>query len=103
MNITLSEAQSMALRRLLETGLPLTPRPFQALAEQIEASEAQVLDQMRLWHEQGLFRRVGLVVNHRALGFCAMKSGDALAKPRASTFATNVHGACRSGNTTCSA
>ena len=71
MNITLSEAQSMALRRLLETGLPLTPRPFQALAEQIEACEAQVLDQMRLWHEQGLFRRVGLVVNHRALGFSA--------------------------------
>jgi hypothetical protein len=68
MNTALSESQSLALRRLLETGLPLAPRPFQALAEQIEASEAQVLEQMRQWHEQGLFRRVGLVVNHQAPG-----------------------------------
>jgi len=71
MNNPLSEQQSLALRRLLETGLPLAPRPFQALAGQIEASEPQVLDQLRQWHEEGLFRRVGLVVNHRALGFAA--------------------------------
>ncbi|MDB6446344.1 MULTISPECIES: Lrp/AsnC family transcriptional regulator [Pseudomonas] len=71
MNNALSERQSLALRRLLETGLPLTPRPFQALAGQIEAREEQVLEQMRQWHQEGLFRRVGLVVNHRALGFAA--------------------------------
>lgn len=71
MKNALSEQQSLALRRLLETGLPLTSRPFQALAEQIETSEQQVLEQVQHWHEQGLFRRVGLVVNHRALGFAA--------------------------------
>lgn len=71
MNTTLSDHQSLQLRRLLETGLPLTSRPFQALAEQVDASEQQVLDQVRHWQEQGLFRRVGLVVNHRALGFAA--------------------------------
>jgi DNA-binding Lrp family transcriptional regulator len=71
MNNALSERQSLALRRLLETGLPLTPRPFQALAGQIEAREEQVLEQMRQWHQEGLFRRVGRVVNHRALGFAA--------------------------------
>jgi len=71
MNIALSEQQSLALRRLLEAGLPLAPRPFQVLAEQIDASEPQVLEQVRLWQEQRLFRRVGLVVNHRALGFAA--------------------------------
>ncbi|BBH33102.1 AsnC family protein [Pseudomonas bijieensis] len=71
MKNALSEQQSLELRRLLETGLPLTSRPFQALAEQIEASEQQVLEQMQHWHGQGLFRRVGLVVNHRALGFAA--------------------------------
>lgn len=71
MNTPLSEQQSLALRRLLESGLPLTPRPFQALAERIDADERQVLEQIRQWQEQGLFRRVGLVVNHRALGFAA--------------------------------
>jgi len=71
MNSALNEQQALALRRLLETGLPLTPRPFQDLAEQIAANEQQVLDQVQHWHRQGLFRRVGLVVNHRALGFAA--------------------------------
>ncbi|VVM72281.1 hypothetical protein PS662_01868 [Pseudomonas fluorescens] len=67
----LSPRQALALRRHLEGGLPLTPRPYQALAERIDADEKQVLEQMHAWHEQGLFRRIGLVLNHRALGFTA--------------------------------
>ncbi|MDY7565231.1 AsnC family protein [Pseudomonas sp. RTC3] len=71
MNVGLNAEQALALRRRLETGLPLVPRPYQALAQQINADESQVLEQMRQWGEQGLFRRVGLVLNHRALGFTA--------------------------------
>ncbi|WP_248797708.1 AsnC family protein [Pseudomonas sp. MWU13-2105] len=67
----LAAAQALALRRQLELGLPLLPRPYLALAQQIGAEESQVLAQMRQWHEQQLFRRIGLVLNHRALGFGA--------------------------------
>ena len=68
---SLAPAQALQLRRLLEAGLPLAARPYQRLAEQIGATEDAVLDQMRRWHDSGLFRRVGLVINHRALGFRA--------------------------------
>ena len=67
----LSPQQALALRRQLEGGLPLVERPYQALAERINADENQVLEQMRQWREQGLFRRIGLVLHHRALGFTA--------------------------------
>jgi DNA-binding Lrp family transcriptional regulator len=67
----LSPQQALALRRHLEGGLPLEARPYQALAERINADENQVLEQMRQWSEQGLFRRIGLVLHHRALGFTA--------------------------------
>ncbi|MBF6039614.1 AsnC family protein [Pseudomonas sp. P154a] len=67
----LSPQQALALRRHLEGGLPLVPRPYQALAERINTDENQVLEQMREWSEQGLFRRIGLVLHHRALGFTA--------------------------------
>jgi DNA-binding Lrp family transcriptional regulator len=67
----LSPQQALALRRHLEDGLPLVARPYQALAERINADENQVLEQMRQWSEQGLFRRIGLVLHHRALGFTA--------------------------------
>jgi DNA-binding Lrp family transcriptional regulator len=71
MNAPLGEAQALHLRRLLETGLPLAVRPYRLLAERIGASEEQVLEQVRRWHADGLFRRIGLVLKHRALGFRA--------------------------------
>ena len=71
MNDCLNDLQAMQLRRLLEAGLPLTARPYQRLAEQIGCSERQVLEQVEQWQEAGLFRRVGLVLKHRALGFRA--------------------------------
>jgi siroheme decarboxylase len=71
MNPGLSAQQALALRRHLEAGLPLVSRPYQALAERIKTDENQVLEQMRQWNEQGLFRRIGLVLHHRALGFTA--------------------------------
>jgi len=71
MTNSLNDLQAMQLRRLLEAGLPLTARPYQQLAEQIGASEETVLEQVRHWNEDGLFRRFGLVLKHRALGFSA--------------------------------
>jgi len=71
MNACLDEPRALQLRRLLETGLPLAARPYRQLAEQIGCSEQQVLEQVEQWQQVGLFRRVGLVLKHRALGFRA--------------------------------
>lgn len=56
------------LRALLEEGLPLTPRPFQTLAELSGLSEEEVMACVRRWQEEGLIKRLGLVVRHRCLG-----------------------------------
>ncbi|MNM70690.1 hypothetical protein D3C81_823270 [compost metagenome] len=69
--VPLDEAHCRHLRHLLEKGLPLTRRPYRELAERIGANEVQVLQQVQHWSDNGLFRRLGLVVNHRALGFTA--------------------------------
>ena len=71
MNGVLDDLQAMQLRRLLEAGLPLAARPYQVLAERLGASEDAVLQQVRQWNESGLFRRFGLVLKHRAMGFRA--------------------------------
>lgn len=68
---TLTPTQQLELRRLLEHGLPLQSRPYQVFAEQIGASEQAVLAQVQHWSDDGLFRRFGLVLHHRALGFRA--------------------------------
>ncbi|AZZ44193.1 AsnC family protein [Pseudomonadaceae bacterium SI-3] len=71
MTSLLNDLQALQLRRLLEAGLPLAARPYQVLAERVGASEEAVLEQVRRWSDSGLFRRMGLVIKHRALGFRA--------------------------------
>ncbi|WP_444678743.1 siroheme decarboxylase subunit beta [Halomonas sp. E19] len=59
------------LRALLERGLPLTERPWQVLAEQCGMTEGEVMAWVRRWQQEGLIKRMGLVVRHRALGIHA--------------------------------
>lgn len=59
------------LRGLLEQGLPLTPRPWQALADQCGLAEADVMACVRRWQEEKMIKRLGLVVRHRHLGINA--------------------------------
>ncbi len=59
------------LRALLEQGLPLTPRPWQTLAEQAGMAEEQVMACVRRWQADGMIKRLGLVVRHRRLGIQA--------------------------------
>ncbi|NIC06469.1 Lrp/AsnC family transcriptional regulator [Billgrantia bachuensis] len=65
------EVDPQRLRALLEGGLPLTERPWQALAEQCGMSEAEVLAWVERWQREGLIKRMGLVVRHHALGIRA--------------------------------
>lgn len=67
----LDERAQRQLRRALEEGLPLQPRPYQALAARADVAEVDVIAQVQAWQADGLFRRLGLVVRHHALGISA--------------------------------
>lgn len=67
-------ALTAADRRLLaalEDGLPVRPAPFAALARAAGTTEAAVLARLARWLGDGVIRRFGVVVRHRALGFTA--------------------------------
>jgi DNA-binding Lrp family transcriptional regulator len=53
----------------MEDGLPLVARPYAAWAQQINASEAEVLVTLARWLDRGTLRRFGVVVRHHELGF----------------------------------
>ena len=61
----------LRLREQLEHGVPLTPRPYRTLAERTGLSEQQVINAVDQWQQQGLIKRMGLVVKHRTLGYRA--------------------------------
>ena len=61
-------------RRLIaatQGGLPLTPEPYRALAEQLGLTEADVLVRLQNLLECGAIRRIGAIPNHYALGLTA--------------------------------
>ncbi len=54
-----------------QTGLPLVPRPYHALAETLGVAAEEVMDRLRRMRERGVVRRIGAVPNHYALGWTA--------------------------------
>jgi DNA-binding Lrp family transcriptional regulator len=60
-----------ALIAAIQGGLPLVPRPYAAVADQLGWQEAEVLEGIDRLQQGGLIKRFGVVVRHRALGYTA--------------------------------
>lgn len=61
-------------RRLViatQAGLPLVPRPYDLLAEQLGVSPAEVKARLGAMLASGRIRRIGAVPNHYAIGYTA--------------------------------
>ena len=61
-------------RRLIiatQAGLPLVPRPYDLLAEQLGVSAEAVKARLAAMLESGRIRRIGAVPNHYAIGYTA--------------------------------
>ncbi|MCU0809388.1 MAG: AsnC family transcriptional regulator [Candidatus Contendobacter sp.] len=65
------DAADQGLLAALQPGLPLVSRPFHSLGQPLGWSEQQVIERLRHWLEQGVIRRMGVIVRHRALGYQA--------------------------------
>ena len=60
-----------ALIEAIGAGLPLTSRPYAALADRLGCSETDVIDAIERLLARGDVKRFGVVVRHRALGYRA--------------------------------
>ena len=59
------------LAALLEDGVPLVPRPYDAWAQALGRTPESVLHTLQQWLDQGTVRRIGAIVRHHELGFDA--------------------------------
>ncbi len=61
-------------RRIIQAtqaGLPLSARPYHAIAEQLGVDAEDVMQRMQRMLDMGIIRRIGAVPNHYALGYRA--------------------------------
>jgi DNA-binding Lrp family transcriptional regulator len=87
----------------LQDGLPLLPRPYEAIAQRAGIPDAEgerrVLRHLHEWLRDGIVKRLGVIVRHRPLGFVANvmavwdvpdadvdAAGEALARERGVTL-----------------
>jgi siroheme decarboxylase len=54
-----------------QSGLPLVPRPYEALGAMLGVSAQEVQTRLAEMLERGLIRRIGAVANHYRLGYSA--------------------------------
>ncbi|HSW21236.1 MAG TPA: AsnC family transcriptional regulator, partial [Burkholderiaceae bacterium] len=59
------------LIRATQSGLPLVPRPYEAIGATLGISGEQVRERLQAMLDAGLIRRIGAVSNHYRLGFTA--------------------------------
>jgi DNA-binding Lrp family transcriptional regulator len=52
-------------------GLPLVPRPYHAVADQLGISAEEVMARLKAMLDSGVIRRIGAVPNHYAIGWTA--------------------------------
>ncbi|MGR9072756.1 MAG: siroheme decarboxylase subunit beta [Gammaproteobacteria bacterium] len=66
--MTLDETDRRIIRAT-QSGLPLTPRPYLDIADQLNISEQEVMQRMTVMQNEGVIRRIGAVPNHYKLGY----------------------------------
>jgi siroheme decarboxylase len=54
-----------------QSGLPLVPRPYEAIGAMVGISAQEVRDRLGAMLARGLIRRIGAVANHYRLGYTA--------------------------------
>ncbi len=54
-----------------QAGLPLVPRPYHLIAEQLQLEPADVIARMQAMQDNALIRRIGVVPNHYRIGYRA--------------------------------
>jgi DNA-binding Lrp family transcriptional regulator len=60
-----------AIVRATQAGLPLVPRPYHAVAEQVGVTPGELMTRLSRMQMNGIIRRIGAVPNHYRLGYCA--------------------------------
>ena len=73
MNENTARIDAMDRRLILATqaGLPLTSRPFAAVADQLGIEETEVIERLARLKAAGVVRRIAAVPNHYAVGYRA--------------------------------
>ncbi|MGR9014346.1 MAG: siroheme decarboxylase subunit beta [Gammaproteobacteria bacterium] len=65
------EPRDRQLLEHIQLGLPICPRPYAEIGRLCDMPEAEVIERLSRLKQQGLIKRMGVIVKHRQLGYRA--------------------------------
>lgn len=65
------DQRDLQLLTLTQQGLPVCPRPYAVIGEKLDMQEQEVIDRLSSLKQQGLIKRLGVIVKHNKLGYKA--------------------------------
>lgn len=63
--------QDQQLIAIIQDGLPLSSRPYAELGRQLDMPEETIIQRIQNMQEDGIIKRMGIVVRHHELGYTA--------------------------------
>ena len=70
-NVIQISSNDRALIKAVENGLPICPRPYASIAQQLNSTEDEILNRLQQLIDNGAIKRFGVVVRHKELGYTA--------------------------------
>jgi len=61
----------LKLLKTIQNGIPIVPEPFKQIAKEVGLSETDVLARLQNMRKEGVIRRFGASIGHRAIGITA--------------------------------
>jgi len=68
-NTSALDDESRQLIAMIQNGLPVTDRPYEKIARQLDVSEDEIVARISALQDSGLIKRFGVVVRHHELGY----------------------------------
>jgi len=65
------DTRDRQLLECIQLGLPVCPRPYAEIGKQCDMSETEVIARLTRLKQNGLIKRMGVIVKHRKLGYRA--------------------------------
>jgi DNA-binding Lrp family transcriptional regulator len=76
---------------IIQTEFPLESRPYQAIGEQVDLTEAETLARIRALTEKGVIRRIGANFQSRKLGWRSTLCAASVPKEKLKEFVAEVN------------
>ncbi len=76
---------------IIQTGFPISSRPYAELAEQLDLTEAEALARVRALRHKGIIRRLGANFQSKALGFTSTLCAAKVPEEQLDTFIAEVN------------